>query len=347
MTPEERSSIENGIWLCSKCAKLIDSDEIKYSINILHKQKVAHEELISKSMFISEDFNKESVEVIPESIYSQDSLKTNNLIANINDQDYFKVTAADLIRTDFRKDKAHILLEHQDVAFKKQNLRLSEFWSNYVDVRWNDVPRTWRAVIADLPIIARDIKSDSLNDLAELAKKYHPYISRKLHQKYLKEAKPILIGILADVQAFLQDSSSVGGLPLAIMDYPPPTWKDWLPWLWNAEKSWKIGDSLVHGCWTFAVPATVINSKIEIKNTWAGILFDIISRLPNPDKQKGKLNKNLDFSTILYIWCVTAPQDFKPSLLEIIRHPVNTTDNTLAGIYKSNKEEYYSNIHIV
>jgi hypothetical protein len=27
MTPEERKSAENGIWLCQNCAKLIDNDE--------------------------------------------------------------------------------------------------------------------------------------------------------------------------------------------------------------------------------------------------------------------------------------------------------------------------------
>ena len=27
LTPEERSSIENGIWLCKSCARMIDSDE--------------------------------------------------------------------------------------------------------------------------------------------------------------------------------------------------------------------------------------------------------------------------------------------------------------------------------
>lgn len=27
MAPEKRSGIENGIWLCQNCAKLIDSDE--------------------------------------------------------------------------------------------------------------------------------------------------------------------------------------------------------------------------------------------------------------------------------------------------------------------------------
>lgn len=50
MSKEERSSIENGIWLCQSCSKLIDSDERKYTVEILRKwkydaEKDTHEEL--------------------------------------------------------------------------------------------------------------------------------------------------------------------------------------------------------------------------------------------------------------------------------------------------------------
>ena len=30
MTPEERKSFENGIWLCQSCSKLIDTDITRY-----------------------------------------------------------------------------------------------------------------------------------------------------------------------------------------------------------------------------------------------------------------------------------------------------------------------------
>ena len=35
MTPEQRSSIENGIWLCQNCAKLIDNDPLAYPTDIV------------------------------------------------------------------------------------------------------------------------------------------------------------------------------------------------------------------------------------------------------------------------------------------------------------------------
>ena len=39
MTDEERGRIENGIWLCKNCHKLVDSDEQKYTIEILKEWK--------------------------------------------------------------------------------------------------------------------------------------------------------------------------------------------------------------------------------------------------------------------------------------------------------------------
>ena len=42
-TPESRKAAENGIWLCGSCAKLIDSDELRYSVELLQKWKIQAE----------------------------------------------------------------------------------------------------------------------------------------------------------------------------------------------------------------------------------------------------------------------------------------------------------------
>ena len=39
MTPEERKSFENGIWLCQSCSKLIDSDTARYPKELLQSWK--------------------------------------------------------------------------------------------------------------------------------------------------------------------------------------------------------------------------------------------------------------------------------------------------------------------
>ena len=39
MKQAERSSGANGIWLCQSCSKLIDSDENRYTVTLLHQWK--------------------------------------------------------------------------------------------------------------------------------------------------------------------------------------------------------------------------------------------------------------------------------------------------------------------
>lgn len=39
LNPEQRKEADNGIWLCQNCAKLIDSDESRYTVEILRKWK--------------------------------------------------------------------------------------------------------------------------------------------------------------------------------------------------------------------------------------------------------------------------------------------------------------------
>lgn len=47
MTEIERKSIDNGIWLCQSCAKLIDSDVSKYTVKLLKDWKEEMENTIS------------------------------------------------------------------------------------------------------------------------------------------------------------------------------------------------------------------------------------------------------------------------------------------------------------
>ena len=44
MTPEERCGIENAVWLCQNCAKLIDSDASRYTTDLLRRWRRLSEE---------------------------------------------------------------------------------------------------------------------------------------------------------------------------------------------------------------------------------------------------------------------------------------------------------------
>jgi hypothetical protein len=42
-TNEQRQSVENGIWLCQNCAKLVDNDPVRYTVDLLQKWKALSE----------------------------------------------------------------------------------------------------------------------------------------------------------------------------------------------------------------------------------------------------------------------------------------------------------------
>ena len=44
LTSEERTSIENGIWLCQTCAKMVDNDPARYTVDLLRQWKRLSEE---------------------------------------------------------------------------------------------------------------------------------------------------------------------------------------------------------------------------------------------------------------------------------------------------------------
>lgn len=50
LSPLERSSSDNGIWLCQLCAKLIDNDEGKYTVEMISSWKVASEQRTTKEL---------------------------------------------------------------------------------------------------------------------------------------------------------------------------------------------------------------------------------------------------------------------------------------------------------
>lgn len=58
LSSKERSSIENGIWLCQNCSKLVDNDPNDYSVNLLNNWKADAEHFAKNSL------SKKTTEII-------------------------------------------------------------------------------------------------------------------------------------------------------------------------------------------------------------------------------------------------------------------------------------------
>jgi hypothetical protein len=44
LTSEERKNPNNGIWLCQTCGKLVDNDEVRYTVELINKWKSLSEQ---------------------------------------------------------------------------------------------------------------------------------------------------------------------------------------------------------------------------------------------------------------------------------------------------------------
>lgn len=65
MSAEERKSIDNGIWLCSICAAMIDKDPALYSVDLLHEWKRLAEEKAAMLLGKERDsMSKQDVELL-------------------------------------------------------------------------------------------------------------------------------------------------------------------------------------------------------------------------------------------------------------------------------------------
>ena len=50
MSPEERASISNAIWLCARCHKLVDGDTARYPAPLLREWKCRHEDQMADTL---------------------------------------------------------------------------------------------------------------------------------------------------------------------------------------------------------------------------------------------------------------------------------------------------------
>jgi hypothetical protein len=263
-----------------------------------------------------------------------------NTVKNVGEYVWPTITAADLVKVGFRADKTPIIVAALGMAKQQMNNRLSRFLKTYIDIveRWPDILHKhegWRAIISGFPILAEDIGAPSLGKLSDLVSELHPYLSKESRREYHRRVRPILVGILAEVQAFLQDAAMAGGFPIAVTTGPPS-------FPWPEGKSYKVDDSLEKGHWTYAFTSFffyIMDYKkmddIPVGHTWAGRLFDMVSRLPDPDRQHGQFLKKIPLTGVLYLWCATAPSDFIPPFPDIRRTLPENLGGTLAGIYQT------------
>jgi len=88
LTPDQRRSVKNGIWLCQSCAKLVDNDLIRYAADVLCQWKVQAEKSAAQELeyrrSIDIDFDQVFVElerIMPDLLAEMRKDLTENLLS--------------------------------------------------------------------------------------------------------------------------------------------------------------------------------------------------------------------------------------------------------------------------
>ena len=66
LMPDKRRSVENGIWLCQSCAKLVDNDPIHYGADVLRQWKVLAEKSAARELEYGRSIDTDSDQVFIE-----------------------------------------------------------------------------------------------------------------------------------------------------------------------------------------------------------------------------------------------------------------------------------------
>lgn len=66
LTPDQRRSVKNGIWLCQSCAKLVDNDPIRYGADVLCQWKVQAEKSAAQELEYRRSIDIDSDQVFVE-----------------------------------------------------------------------------------------------------------------------------------------------------------------------------------------------------------------------------------------------------------------------------------------
>lgn len=113
---QERSSIENGIWLCQNCAKIIDDDEDRYSDDVLISWKNQAE----KSAHLA----------LQQQVKSEDELDTFLRLAN-KMPDLLEEMANDLYKHEDELIREFVVLKTKGIIFNSKIPRFEYYESEH------------------------------------------------------------------------------------------------------------------------------------------------------------------------------------------------------------------------
>lgn len=219
-------------------------------------------------------------------------------------------SASDLASVFAPKSIANIMLLLESTRQENDN-RLHRFVEGLISKKESagEIPESWLACIVGFPIIATEVPAPGFLEMANLMETNAPYLHKNLRLEFRKRAKSILHDVWQQVSWWAAPS---GHMLMPSMPMPAisvNSFTDLAEFDINqipediriAERD-SAEDSLVNGK-TLLYHA---HGAPPIEQTNAGVLLDILSRLPDVDRRHGKVfGKKLGMTGVMILWCST------------------------------------------
>lgn len=224
-------------------------------------------------------------------------------------------TASDLAEL-FDVNGIPAILLGLEMAKNQGNTMVPRFIERLFDTkeRYSEMPASWRASVAGFPLIAEVINAPALEALAEVIELTHPYLGSKLRRDYHKRARPILRTIWGQISRWTAPSGYLLTPRVKTSPIRLETLDEWLTHtpseaeMRTTKKA--IEDALEKGKTVLLRDIQGTPSKVE--ETPEGLILDIVSRLPDVDRQQGKVfGRRLSFTAVLMSWCHICPDDYE------------------------------------
>lgn len=114
LTPEQRSSSANGIWLCQACGVIIDRDAVRFTSEALHLMKQEHTQFARPDTPVARDVA--IISVGPRIIAAGQVVRFGPQGASVRLAYFLEGSAADLIAFAHEFDKIQVLERHVVVS---------------------------------------------------------------------------------------------------------------------------------------------------------------------------------------------------------------------------------------
>ncbi|MDD5094757.1 MAG: helix-turn-helix domain-containing protein [Dehalococcoidia bacterium] len=226
-----------------------------------------------------------------------------------------RLTVSDLLNIGFPPDIApDLIVLLEDVAKPQGNRRYADFLNHLVQIKKEDQtrPDEWNALLVGFPMLAADLESlgfeaSSFREMSELVRELCPHLGKQARRTYHARARFILSQMLEEVRRIIVATTLDKSPYLCIEMNPSPKRgllrKEPEIEVFLTDKQPSLGLMPLPGK-RYSAREYMLRKDLQPFLQ----LVDILSRLPDVDRQRGKYFTG-DFLGILLVW-FTAPLDY-------------------------------------